>query len=206
MSMETYERGPVKLVEYGSYRGKIERAEREVVLPPGSHHNACCKEQSIMADSQPTVEELRLQAQRKFPSASEKLGRCRALRMYPEDVPCERCGAQHSERHHKDGDTLNNAPSNIARLCRKCHMAEDGRAASFSETGKENLDAFRRARSETLGDTTALRTGSPCPVCNKPLAIIGSHVVVKGKRKKVGCRKERGGCGYYAGQYMEVTL
>ena len=44
---------------------------------------------------------------------------------------CELCGANATDRHHKDGDTGNNARSNIARLCRRCHMSVDGRLANF---------------------------------------------------------------------------
>lgn len=60
-------------------------------------------------------------------AVSERGGRSRALRLYPEQAPCERCGAERSERHHIDANTANNSPSNIARLCRKCHMETDGR-------------------------------------------------------------------------------
>lgn len=41
--------------------------------------------------------------------------------------PCETCGKVGIDRHHKDGNTLNNVPENIKILCRKCHMKEDGR-------------------------------------------------------------------------------
>lgn len=64
---------------------------------------------------------------------SERGGRARALRAYPNIGPCEKCGAAKSERHHKDGNTANNNPANIEILCRRCHMTEDGR-----------LDAVRR--------------------------------------------------------------
>lgn len=67
---------------------------------------------------------------------SEKGGRKRALRMYRVIGSCVRCGSAKSERHHKDGNTANNAPSNIEPLCRRCHMAEDGRLAAFVEMGK----------------------------------------------------------------------
>lgn len=67
-------------------------------------------------------------------SVSDRSGRSRALRKYKERAACEACGSQKSERHHKDGNTRNNAPENIARLCRKCHMIADGR-----------LEAARRA-------------------------------------------------------------
>lgn len=41
--------------------------------------------------------------------------------------PCVLCGAPGCDRHHKDGNTGNNVPENIAVLCRKCHMLIDGR-------------------------------------------------------------------------------
>ena len=62
---------------------------------------------------------------------SERGGRNRALRLYPKIPPCERCGNEKSERHHRDGNTANNAPDNIAPLCRKCHMEVDGRLEAF---------------------------------------------------------------------------
>ena len=62
-------------------------------------------------------------------AVSEKGGRKRALRLFPEIGPCVRCGNAKAERHHKDGDTANNAPSNIEALCRRCHMWDDGRMA-----------------------------------------------------------------------------
>ena len=52
-------------------------------------------------------------------------GRTRAERWY-KLKPCVRCGEK-AERHHKDGNTLNNKPENINFLCRKCHMKSDGR-------------------------------------------------------------------------------
>lgn len=60
-------------------------------------------------------------------------GRTRALRLYPDIGPCTRCGSANTERHHIDENTANNDPDNIAILCRRCHMVEDGR-----------LDAVRR--------------------------------------------------------------
>jgi len=57
-------------------------------------------------------------------------GRLRAIRNYPL-TNCELCGAPGRDRHHKDGNTLNNAPDNIQRLCRRCHMTVDGRLSKF---------------------------------------------------------------------------
>jgi hypothetical protein len=59
--------------------------------------------------------------------ASVKAGRARALRAYPDIGPCEKCNAAKSERHHVDGNTLNNEPGNIMVLCRRCHMEAHGR-------------------------------------------------------------------------------
>lgn len=66
-------------------------------------------------------------------AVSERGGRARALRLYPESAPCQRCAAPDSERHHIDADTSNNDPLNIARLCRRCHMDIDGRLVRVTE-------------------------------------------------------------------------
>lgn len=48
---------------------------------------------------------------------------------------CERCDAtEHIERHHKNGNTHDNSPENIAILCRRCHMHEDGRLYRFRDS------------------------------------------------------------------------
>lgn len=58
---------------------------------------------------------------------SLRSGRSRAERLYPDIGPCQRCGAAKAERHHRDGNTGNNDPTNIDILCRRCHMSVDGR-------------------------------------------------------------------------------
>ena len=65
---------------------------------------------------------------------TERSGRTRALRAYPEVKPCSCCGSKSAERHHKDGDTKNNSESNIEFLCRSCHMKSDGRLAALIES------------------------------------------------------------------------
>ena len=65
---------------------------------------------------------------------SPAAGRERAQRRYKEQ-PCSICGAP-GERHHKDGNTLNNAPSNIAWRCRKHHMIDDGRMERRGNDGR----------------------------------------------------------------------
>ena len=64
-------------------------------------------------------------------SVSDRGGRSRALRMYPEAGTCSVCGGENAERHHIDENTANNIPENIAFLCRRCHMAGDGRLEAF---------------------------------------------------------------------------
>lgn len=63
-------------------------------------------------------------------------GSSRARNKYQDIGPCVRCGAERSERHHRDGNTLNNEPDNIRILCRRCHMTEDGRLEKFRELQK----------------------------------------------------------------------
>ena len=70
-------------------------------------------------------------------AVSEKGGRKRALRLYPEIGPCIKCGATKAERHHKDGNTANNAPENIEGLCRRCHMEADGRMEKAKQWRKK---------------------------------------------------------------------
>jgi predicted amidophosphoribosyltransferase len=68
---------------------------------------------------------------------------------------CERCGKPATERHHKDGDTGNNVRSNLAFLCRRCHMIEDGRLARFEALARAN--ARRQAQPP-----------KPCANCGRP--------------------------------------
>jgi len=71
--------------------------------------------------------------------ANKKTGRTRAQRKYSKRS-CEICGEtkKRIDRHHIDGDTLNNEESNIRFLCRKCHMQEDGRLGKFVDLAKSN--------------------------------------------------------------------
>lgn len=57
-------------------------------------------------------------------AATVETGRYRAQKLYALG-DCEGCGEKPAvHRHHRDRNTLNNAPENIARLCTKCHAAE----------------------------------------------------------------------------------
>ena len=79
-------------------------------------------------------------------AATTKTGRTRALRMYPDIGNCVLCDSEKSERHHIDGNTLNNTPENVIALCRKCHMREDGRLEKFRELAIANQPKAVAAR------------------------------------------------------------
>jgi hypothetical protein len=79
--------------------------------------------------------------------ASQESGRCRCNRLYRDIGPCILCGNPKSERHHIDGNTLNNDPSNIMICCRKCHMQQDGRSKWLRARGwSEYWDKVRVLR------------------------------------------------------------
>jgi hypothetical protein len=61
---------------------------------------------------------------------SRRTGYSRALKMY-KPRSCQRCGNRKAERHHQNGNILDNRPQNIRFLCRKCHMTIDGRLERF---------------------------------------------------------------------------
>ena len=99
--------------------------------PPCRPRKFCSQEcgQRSMAGSKQTEDHIakRIKSGSGHPNwkgnlASRKTGRCRALRMFP-SRPCEHCGEAKAERHHVDGNTLNNEPTNIQFLCRACHLA-----------------------------------------------------------------------------------
>ena len=75
-------------------------------------------------------------------------GRSRALYLYPSPGACQRCGRilKRIDRHHIDGNTSNNLLNNIAFLCRRCHMQEDGRLARLRELSRYSLPKARAAR------------------------------------------------------------
>lgn len=73
-------------------------------------------------------------------AASVDAGRQRARTLY--DLgPCERCGADGYDRHHKNGNTHDNRPGNVEILCRRCHMEVDGRRATLLHLAPRALSA-----------------------------------------------------------------
>ena len=78
----------------------------------------------------------------KFTSTSKGGGHRRAHRRFKLDL-CERCGKPATDRHHIDDNPLNNAPENIACLCRRCHMTKDGRIAKMRERNRSEIARSR---------------------------------------------------------------
>ena len=66
--------------------------------------------------------------------ASIGRGHARAQQLFPLG-PCQRCGRPGRERHHHDGNPHNNDPANVIVVCRRCHLALDGRLAAFVAAG-----------------------------------------------------------------------
>lgn len=70
-------------------------------------------------------------------------------RLSLEGVTCERCAAvPATDRHHIDSDPGNSALSNIACLCRRCHMVVDGRLAAFRAVGRRFTGGSAATESE----------------------------------------------------------
>ena len=106
-------------------------------------------------------------------------GRQRARRWYPTRRFCETCGVAPAERHHRDGNQMNNEESNIAWLCRACHMAIDGRLT----------------RSAARGRTMAIHTRETCVVC-------GASFRAKGKVRRCCSRACRKVAGYFGNRVL----
>lgn len=100
-----------------------------------------------------------LNPQWKGDNASDFAGRDRAKRLYPLE-PCEICGSKKSERHHVDGDTLNNERANIQFLCRKHHMEIDGRKTGVDLGGRHFGEAQHNSKL-TENDVLELRSMPP---------------------------------------------
>lgn len=99
-------------------------------------------------------------------------GRAQARRLYQLGA-CEDCGRPGVDRHHKDGDTDNNLPENIAILCRRCHQEEDGRleglrerAAAFAQQQKERTHCPRNHPYDEA-NTYTHRGHRYCRACNR---------------------------------------
>lgn len=110
--------------------------------------------------------------------AADKTKRQRAHRVRAlEGVTCEHgfCLAAAVDRHHVDGDTGNNAASNIRLLCRKHHMEEDGRLDLFVDLAAANSRKARKPPRpcRTCGEFTTKFSHGRCHACDEYLRRTG---------------------------------
>lgn len=114
--------------------------------------------------------------------ASPGYGRELARKLYPL-TNCAACGAPGFDRHHRDGNTFNNAPSNVVVLCRRCHMTEDGRLEAFTELGRAKKPQLKRPEiaCRNCGAVTKAQSGRQrgrCHACDMFFRRNGTERVV----------------------------
>jgi len=94
-------------------------------------------------------------------------GHQRAQAKFPEIGVCEMCPEPARDRHHIDGNTLNNEPGNVSFLCRRCHMKGDGRLDALVEIGQRKKPRSpKRPCVVCRGMKKPLRRGR-CHACNE---------------------------------------
>ena len=71
---------------------------------------------------------------------SPDAGRQTARRIHRLLGKCDYCENPARDRHHKNGDATDNSTENLAFLCRKCHMEEDGRLMKFVASAGGRID------------------------------------------------------------------
>lgn len=107
-------------------------------------------------------------------SAQDNAKRERARRLY-RLAACEVCGAKATDRHHRDTNTGNNHPSNIQKLCRRCHMLIDGRLESFvTSASAPKLVSPPKPCINCERPSKPLRRGR-CGTCDRYLARYGKE-------------------------------
>jgi hypothetical protein len=91
-----------------------------------------------------------VEQQMKDPDAA---GRKRAQRAYPQR-PCQECGTTEKriDRHHVNGDTLDNSPENVALLCSTCHTKRHWAEGSQSQRVAAQRERVSRIRHAVLAD------------------------------------------------------
>lgn len=100
-----------------------------------------------------------LSGQWKGDAAGQQAGRMRCQALYPAPLGmCEREGCQSDahDRHHINGNTLDNDRSNVAFLCTFHHLAVDAHKR-MSESAKQKRSAKMRGRPLTPAHREAIR-------------------------------------------------
>lgn len=126
-------------------------------------------------------------------SAVSTAKRARAQRRYSLEGGCQDCGKPATDRHHKDGNTGNNIASNIAILCRRCHMIADGRLERFKATRlkpKPPKACLVCGRIGTSSATMYLRQGR----CNRCSAYFKKHGKERPMVERVTRETKKGPC------------
>lgn len=82
-------------------------------------------------------------------SINKNTGHIRARRKFHQKENCNFCGKAKAERHHQDGNPMNNNKDNIIWLCRSCHMKEDGRILNIGK--RRHYEQMRTLQRKTCG-------------------------------------------------------
>lgn len=86
------------------------------------------------------------QRRRMLPTNSSQWRKIRKAQLEREPL-CEDCGAAANEVDHRNGDTFNNLPSNLASKCKPCHSAKTWRENREQLAGGDTpRPAFTRER------------------------------------------------------------
>jgi len=95
-------------------------------------------------------------------SAKPSAGRARARSLFKSPGVCSGCGKPgRIERHHVDGNTLNNSVENIQFLCSSCHQSVDGRSERFKEIARLHSGVGNAASAIARKSKTHCKWGHP---------------------------------------------
>ena len=96
-----------------------------------------------------------------------RAGNLWAWRHIPLAEKCEECEAPAVDRHHKDGDPSNNDLTNVASLCRRCHMLADGRLEILRQHRPARLTHCQRGHELTEENVKQQGNGRACRECTR---------------------------------------
>ena len=102
-------------------------------------------------------------------NAKQGAGGERARKLYPILGKCELCDAEAADRHHVDGNKLNNIRDNLMFLCRHHHMKVDGRLPQFNTNGSLARQRRRRRYCVNCGAPKPPFRHGMCHACNEYL-------------------------------------
>jgi len=119
--------------------------------------------------------------------------RNRARRRFQLPPLCTRCWQTPAcDRHHRDGNTGNNEPSNIAMVCRRCHMQLDGRLDKLADIVRSRPDVPPKPCTNCGTPYKPLRKGL-CAACSRYLSKNGTMRPYR-EDGRAAANKLRAGC------------